>query len=542
MIPSRRNLYRLAERYLLPLVIFALAVWHHGHWFDVGFNFFDDGLQAYGADRVARGAVLYRDVFTIYGPGRYYLIALVFKVLGTSMLTYRLVMLFLWAMTAVVTYYLSLHLMIAPFAFVVGFTTIFFNLPDWGVTLALLSLALMLLYLAKGERKWVAVSGVATGLSVLFRQEVGAYVGLACGLLLIIHTIRFSCGSDWRETLIRLGKDLALYGSGVAVMLVPTAAYFWAQSALDETYYLLAPKANAVIQRNALPFPKLFPLLPQGSSPEARAEVFSRLEFYLPIGVYLLTAILLLYRMQKRALELLDLRVLGVLLFGVLLFNSALVRSDRPHLIFSILPARILSWHLLYRVMRLWDGVRSARGALKKGSQLLGIGLLLLALLWSEWQPLVLSYTQLTGEGASARMKSAWKRLEIPRGGSYLSAEDVQFLTEVVEDIQSRVLPGEKTFVYPSAFPIIYLLSGRDNATKYDYILAGVLTPEEQRDLISHLEDVRYIVKTEGSSLEDTRTQAIASGSELVLDYIIEHYEIEKTAPGYLILKRRQDS
>lgn len=115
-------------------------------------------------------------------------------------------------------------------------------------------------------------------------------------------------------------------------------------------------------------------------------------------------------------------------------------------------------------------------------------------------------------------------------------------MTEVVQDIQPRVSPGEKTFVYPSMFPIMYFLSGGDNATKYDYILAGVLTPEEQRDLIGHLANVRYIVKSGENSLEDTRPQAIDSDSELVLDYIIEHYEVEKTAPHYLILKRRQDS
>jgi len=542
MTPHRQSQYRRAKRYLLPLVILVLAVWHHYHWFDVGFNFLDDGLQAYGADRVARGAVLYRDVFTIYGPGRYYLVALVFKILGTSMLTYRLGLLFLWAMTAVVVYYLALHLMAAPLAFVVGFTAIFFNLPDWGVTLALFSLAVMLVYLAGGARGWVAVSGVATGLTLLFRQEAGVYVGLVSALLLITHGICFTGGTSWKGVLIPLGKGLGVYGMGVAIAVVPAVVHFWAQSALNEMYYLLLPKANAVIKENALPFPRLFPLVPQGSSPEARAEVLSRLEFYLPVGIYLSTAILLLCRMQKRSFDPADLQVLGVLLFGVLLFNSALVRSDRPHLIFSILPARILTWHLLHRVMRLCHGLKSARGHLKKGGQVLAMGLLLFALLWSERQALVSSWSHVTNEGASSRMKNAWERLEIPRAGSYLSVEDVQFLSELVDDIQSRVPAGEKTFVYPSVLPIIYLLSERDNATKYDYILAGVLTLEEQRELIGDLANVRYIVKAGGNSLEDTRPQAIASDSEVILDYIIAQYEVEKTAPNYLILKQRQDA
>lgn len=49
-----------------------------------GLNFLDDGLWLLGAQTVAEGKVLYRDLFTIYGPARFVLLAAVFAIAGAS--------------------------------------------------------------------------------------------------------------------------------------------------------------------------------------------------------------------------------------------------------------------------------------------------------------------------------------------------------------------------------------------------------------------------------------------------------------------------
>src|SRR3982751_6312534 len=46
----------------------------------------DEGIILQGAQRVADGQVLYRDFFSFYTPGSYYLVALLFKLFGSSML------------------------------------------------------------------------------------------------------------------------------------------------------------------------------------------------------------------------------------------------------------------------------------------------------------------------------------------------------------------------------------------------------------------------------------------------------------------------
>ena len=47
-----------------------------------GFNLLDDGLWVLGARDILNGKVLYSDLFTIYGPNRFYLLASLFRVFG----------------------------------------------------------------------------------------------------------------------------------------------------------------------------------------------------------------------------------------------------------------------------------------------------------------------------------------------------------------------------------------------------------------------------------------------------------------------------
>lgn len=49
-----------------------------------GFNLLDDGLWVLGTHIIARGGLLYRDIFTVYGPAQYYILLPFFWVLGES--------------------------------------------------------------------------------------------------------------------------------------------------------------------------------------------------------------------------------------------------------------------------------------------------------------------------------------------------------------------------------------------------------------------------------------------------------------------------
>jgi len=55
-----------------------------------GLSLLDDGVWLVGAEQILKGNTLYRDVFTIYGPGKFSVLALFFAVFGTSATTMAL--------------------------------------------------------------------------------------------------------------------------------------------------------------------------------------------------------------------------------------------------------------------------------------------------------------------------------------------------------------------------------------------------------------------------------------------------------------------
>lgn len=56
-----------------------------------GFSFLDDGVWLVGAEQVSTGKTLYRDMFTIYGPAKFVVLAAFFAGLGTSAVTMAIV-------------------------------------------------------------------------------------------------------------------------------------------------------------------------------------------------------------------------------------------------------------------------------------------------------------------------------------------------------------------------------------------------------------------------------------------------------------------
>src|SRR6266581_295096 len=71
---------------------------------DLNLNVYDEGIVLYGANRILKGDIPYRDFWTSYGPGQYYALATLFKVLGSSVLLERAWDILLRAGIAVIAY------------------------------------------------------------------------------------------------------------------------------------------------------------------------------------------------------------------------------------------------------------------------------------------------------------------------------------------------------------------------------------------------------------------------------------------------------
>src|SRR5215472_13091376 len=67
----------------------------------------DEGITLQAAQRILEGQVLYRDFFSYFTPGSYYLTALLFKICGSSMLVARTALAFCGSLLSVLIYLLA---------------------------------------------------------------------------------------------------------------------------------------------------------------------------------------------------------------------------------------------------------------------------------------------------------------------------------------------------------------------------------------------------------------------------------------------------
>src|SRR4051812_14185044 len=96
-----------AADWVLALLLGAFAV----YWASPLFTYIglgsDEGIVLQGAVRILRGEMPYRDFFSFYTPGSYYLHALIFRLFGTSERTARSLLLVYAALFPFLTYMLA---------------------------------------------------------------------------------------------------------------------------------------------------------------------------------------------------------------------------------------------------------------------------------------------------------------------------------------------------------------------------------------------------------------------------------------------------
>jgi hypothetical protein len=184
----------------------------------------DAGHELTAADRIAHGAVAYRDVRYFYGPAGLYTLAAVFKVFGTSFTTAYAFGLVQTAAILGAFYALARRLLPVPTAALatavlatIGFSGPAFNfiLPHTNsATFGILFILLTLLALCRGR---LGLAGVAIGFACLTRPEFAAVAALAAGAFLV---------GEWRQHGAKQAlRDLPWLALPALAVAVPVLAW-----------------------------------------------------------------------------------------------------------------------------------------------------------------------------------------------------------------------------------------------------------------------------------------------------------------------------
>jgi hypothetical protein len=537
---------RVALYVFLPFSFFYLFLF-----INQGINVYDEGLVVYGALRVMQGDVPYKDFWAIYAPGQFYVLAGVFKLFGVSLMVERVWSTFVRLALLVCTYLIARKIVTQKFSLVSCFLLMiwlgsfqFYGSPIIpSLLFALLGGFCCLNFLQKQRRVWLFMAGIMTGITALFRHDIGFYTLFSVILIIFsfIFFISSSRGASIADRIFRVIKLGTFYVGGTAIIFLPIFFYFIHSVPKDDLVldfikfpFVIYPKVRA------LPFPsplQNFDQLLSGTISlfNFAIDILNRLPFYAPLITYTIIIIIFLARISQRIIEWgkwENWGILFLLILGIVFFNHVLVRSGSPHLMATFIPSMILFSVVLMTISQIkkfrvlfWGfafflGFSFIGSSLYKTRHLFLYGLLF---------PNKMSFTLDRAQGI------------------YGNWEWVTNYQKAITYIQDRVSKDERIYIgstrHDKVFNndiMFYYLSERHSATKFHDLHPGITTTAEiQTKIVADIESwqVKYIVLHDDSQMLKKEMHDY-TGSHILDNFIRANFFLEKKFGLYSIWRR----
>jgi 4-amino-4-deoxy-L-arabinose transferase-like glycosyltransferase len=503
-------------------------------------NSYDEGIMLENSFNILKGLIPYRDFWTLYPPGYYYLFAGIFKIFGINDLVFRIADFLFRAVISLSIFALARHyfskitsivLSSVSFLWLVSIINIYINTP----TLMLMYLALLtiLKYFDQAHGKqirYLIISGVLAGLTGFIRWDFGicAYISLL-SVLVIDNLLRRSQTRE-KQHLVR---DFSIFTGSVLIILVPLLGLVVYKPGLNDfiDQVFIAP----------LLINHQYRAIPQPSILDFNINPFQNMNwirFYLPLLVVLLESGRLLVNFISTKEKVVDSKALGeiVLLVWSLFF---LVYSTARYDISHILPALIVSLILL--VVFLKNVVRKCSD--KKLSRLIivfVIGLFIASLIPAYiLTPLD---TYLVNKKYVTNNYSCFVTLR--REGCSSVSLSTQKVISIIESKTKEDTPifignfiHDKIFINDMS---LYFLLGRPGINKYQELYPGVATTSKvQNEIVNSLiqKKVVYIILVNEEVSIESNLSSTSSGVFILDNYIQKNYQVIFQDGIYKVLK-----
>ncbi len=422
----------------------------------------DEGVTFQGAMRILRGELPYRDFFSFYTPGTFYIHAALFRLFGTTMQAARILLVAYAASFSAITYLLARRMASRPSSVlaavllaIAGLPSRFQNLHSWDSTaFAVLALYCAVLYLQWNRWVWSFAAGMLAGITLMMDQSRGA--GLILGFVLAVVVLRPAKGSDWSRNLVWP----ALFG--VALAPCTTVIFFWLHHALVPMlqgwlwplfHYTAAAKLS-------YGFVFWAPSIREGWSSFSLAQrIFLCIAYSATLAISILPPLvaglavavyrkILLREMERRPLF--DFVILiGAVALGSFLSALATSRPDFVRMVY-LAPLCFCALPLLL------DERLASLPTLSRVQPVLGVYLLVAFAAYG---------LIMTSVGLSAK-----SIITTPRGVVRSDRPD-----EVLPYVLEHVPAGQQMLIYPAA-PTYSFLSGTRSPIPYDFLLVGMHT------------------------------------------------------------------
>lgn len=517
--------------FIFLLAISFLYFWYGCQYFDFRTYHFDEGMSVYGATQVLNGALPCRDFWTYHMPGRFYVLAAIFKIFGISLKTAVLSAVFILSLTSSAIYLFVSRVnsrIFAIFAYLLSMVLfksymVYNRTAQYAILFYIFSFFPLLSYLSSGKRKWLFIGGLFAGMIGLFRIDFEFFCLASFFIVVLLKRITQLREGPYREMLISIMKDCFYLFGGFLLVFLPVFIFFIRYGGSMELQgYVLS---GVWLKNRFLPFPGF------------KAGSFI---FYLPALVFLITVFKLVFFEAINKDRIFWLKVF-LLLSLFFLYGYTVSRPDMPHLLATMVPVIIL--FILFYGDFMKSIAKFKYGALYKG------------LLWgvSFSACFLLIFLNLRHNFINSREQGQHRREAgplVPRAeGIYDFSEYAQSQMEAIRYIRERTGMNEKIFVgnlrhdrLVNNDVMFYFLAERQSATRYFVFEPGFTnTRRIQQEIIGDLyrEKPRYVVLwTASEEINEPNESSKASGVKDLDEFIQKNYEIERVFTGYIILKR----
>lgn len=536
--------------YLLIGLDFSLGL-------NLGLNRQDEGFTVYGAARVMKGDIPYKDFWTTYMPAHFHFLAIIFKLFGISLWVERVWSIVGQFFMSVMVYLIGKKLYGEKFAVLtwifiviwIGGIEVFGYPVPWAVFFSLSSILLFLKFLAKRSMPSLYFSGIFTGTTILYRQDVGFYNFTSEILILIPFLFIFL--TDKRQRIFERCKTLTkitlrYYVLGVMTVGLPVLLYFVNVVPIRDLISDLIIYPFAIyLKLYFLSYPNLFAdfsYMVNGTAPlTISLLIFSNnFSFYFPLIIYGSIIIIYALKIHKKELNWEHVEIWSIILItllGILSFNAAKNRADLPHLIATMPLASILFFLIMHNISQWLNGFKTFRYF-----SFIVCSIIFVIVIWS---PLRIKIFNITNRN---ELKKQSFSLELARGEGIRVSHALSNYQSAIQYIQNKVPAGERIFVGKRRHDKItlndimfYFLADRDSATKYHDLARGVATTRGvQEDIIKDIKkhNVIYIVLWDLLTEEPNESNK-SSGVTMLDDFIHSNYSLEKQFGDYLILRKK---
>ena len=504
-----------------------------------GINLYDEGVVLMGAEHISQGALPYKDFWTLYSPGQFYLAAFAQNVIGDNVFYLRLAFIFISLLIPWLSYKLTSKITdnkLAFLAFIVPAVMIwiyplFYRSIASSVVLVLLSAYFLFRLFETREKKYLIFAGLMMGFTALFRHDVAGYMYGAEFWAVFFFGFPKDEKSIWKK-ILKGFWDGVIFSFGIALVFLPAAAYFLVNVPLTDLWHqlILFPLGDFGANRG-LPFPFPWDFVGTGATPgEIARSLYGGTVFYLPFVIFAFTAIFLYLNSKKKSLTSADVKFWKIILLfniGINFYNHALVRSETEH----VLPALFISAILLVPMTEIifWKFNKK-------------FVVVLIACLYMSL-PAVLKVRDIMG---LTENKAPFRSDTISNVYTFENfAEDVN---SMIKYIRKETETGEKVFfgchrhdkVITNGV-LLYYMAERMPSTKYYEIHPGVTnTLPIQKEIVSDLEkdSTRFVIREKVFNFEEENMSSRSSEVYLLDNYIEMKFKKVKNFGNFEVMIR----